>query len=217
MPSSEVVTLIYQELLKVAGGATVVLAGLSVFLSKVWSERIARRDGEERDRRIAELKAQLDQQGSLLKARLDASVQKTVHVSKVQFEHEYAIYKEAWEQLVALRHATTSLRPVMDRVDPNESREERMLKRAKVFAEAHNAFLDVVERNKPFYPEAIYEALSAVRKRCHHELIDFEYVERPSTDYFKEAMKSQDEILALIDAACTAIRERISKVSTREA
>ena len=92
-----------------------------------------------------------------------------------------------------------------------------MLKRAKVFAEAHNAFLDVVERNKPFYPEAIYEALSAVRKRCHHELIDFEYVERPSTDYFKEAMKSQDEILALIDAACTAIRERISKVSTREA
>jgi hypothetical protein len=217
MPQSEVIALIYQELLKVVGGAVVILAGLSVFLSKVWSERIARREGEEQDRRIAELKAQLDQQNTLLKARLDASIQKTVHVGKVQFEHEYAIYKQAWEQLVSLKHATTSLRPVMDQVDPSESREDRMRRRAKAFAESHNAFLDVIEQSKPFYPNAIYEALSKVRERCHHELVDYEYVERPGSEYYKEAMKGREEIFSLIDGACAAIRERIAIVSTSAA
>jgi hypothetical protein len=153
----------------------------------------------------------------LLKARLDASVQKTVHVGKVQFEHEYEIYKQAWEQLVALRHATTGLRPVMDTIDPQESKEDRMRKRVRSFAEAHNAFLDVIERNKPFYPASIYDALSKVRERCREELIDYEYVERPNGEYYKEARESHEEIISLIDDACTSIRNRIAQVSTSEA
>ncbi|MBH2016811.1 MAG: hypothetical protein I8H88_10025 [Burkholderiales bacterium] len=215
MQDSEVVSLIYSELLKVAGGAAVVLAGLSVFLSKIWAERIARREGEERDKRITELKAQLDQQAVVLKLRMDAALQKTVHVSKLQFEHEYQIYKLAWEQLFSLRQATLSLRPVMDRFDLNESKEDRMRARMQAFTVPYNAFLDVIEKNKPFYPAAIYNALSEVREKCRHELIDYEYDERPKSEYYKEAMKNHEELLGLIEATCAAIRDRVTEVSTQ--
>lgn len=215
MLSQEVVSLIYQELLKVVGGAAVVLAGLSVFLSKVWSQRIARHEGEARDRRIAELKSQLDGQAAEMKAKLDVVVQRTVHVSKLQFEHEYEIYRAAWERLVSLRQATLSLRPTMDWIDSNETKEERMQKRIEAFREPHNTLLDVVEKNKPFYPPKIYDALSAVREKCRHELIDYEYVERPTSEYYKEARKNHEEILSLIEIACEAIRNRITEVQAQ--
>lgn len=215
MPTEDIVSLIYQELLKVAGGAAVVLAGLSVFLSKVWSERIARREGEARDRRITELKSQLDGQAAEIKAKLDVAVQRTVHVSKLQFEHEYEIYKAAWDRLFSLRQATLSLRPTMDRLDLNETKEDRMRKRVAAFTAPYNALLDLVEKNKPFYPPAIYEALSAVREKCRHELIDYEYVERPNLEYYKEARKNQEEILQLIEEACEAIRKRVTEVQAQ--
>lgn len=215
MPTQEIISLIYLELLKVAGGAAVLLAGLSAFLSKVWSERIARRDGEVRDRRIAELKAQLDGQATEMKAKLDVAVQRTVHVSKLQFEHEYEIYKAAWERLVSLRQATLSLRPAMDWIDANETKEERMQKRVAAFREPHNALLEVLETNKPFYPIAIYDALSAVREKCRRELINYEYIERPSSEYYEEAQKNHAEILSLIEVTCEAIRNRVTQVQAQ--
>lgn len=215
MSTPEVTSLIYQELIKIVGGATVLLAGLSIFLSKVWSERIASREGEERDRRITELKAQLDEQAAEMKAKLDVAVQRTVHVSKLQFEHEYGIYKAAWERLFSLRQATLSLRPTMDWVDLSETKEQRMQKRMAAFKEPYNAFLDVVEKNKPFYPPAIHEAMSAVRERCRHELIDYEYVERPGNEYYREAQKNHEEIIQLIEAACAAIRNRVTEVQAQ--
>lgn len=214
MPPNEVIALIYQELIKVAGGATVLLAALSIFLSKVWSERIARREGEDRDRRISELKSKIDAQAAELKAKLDATVQRTVHVSKLQFEHEYEIYKSAWERLFALRQATLSLRPTLDRYDPKETKEERMQRRMNAFAEPYNAFLDIVEKNKPFYPAAIYGSLSAVLEKCHHELIDYEFVERPSSEYYKEARRNHEVIVQVIENSCNAIRDRIADVQT---
>lgn len=215
MSPSEVVSLIYQELIKVVGGATVVLAALSIFMSKVWSERIARREGEQRDRRLTEWKAQLDKQATEMKAKLDVAVQRTVHVSKLQFDHEYGIYKAAWEHLFSLRQATLSLRPMMDRVDSNETKEQRMQKRTAAFGEPYNAFLDVVEKNKPFYPPSIYKALSAVREKCRHELINYEYVERPRIEYYKEAQKNHEEIIQLIEGACDSIRNRVTEVQTQ--
>lgn len=150
-----------------------------------------------------------------MKAKLDVAVQRTVHVSKLQFEHEYEIYKAAWERLFALRQATLRLRPTMDWIDPNETKEQRMQKRMAAFREPYNEFLDIVEKNKPFYPPTIYEALSAVREKCHHELIDYEYVDRPGSEYYKEARTNHDEIIQLIEGACECIRNRVTQVQTQ--
>lgn len=212
MNQSDVVAIVYAELLKVAGGAAVIIAALLAFLGKVWIDRIASREAERRDAKLAELRAQFEQRGNELKAQLDIAVQRTVHVDKLQFEHEYEIYRNAWERLFALRQATMSLRPMMDQVHLNETKEERMRQRIGEFRVQHNLFLEIVEMNKPFYPEKVYTALANVREKCREEVINYEYTERSHKEYWSEARNNQDEILALINAACEAIRTRVSEV-----
>lgn len=215
MNHAEIVALIYEELLKVAGGATVVIAGLSGFLGKVWIDRVAKKEARKREAELTKLRSELEQQGKELQAQLDVSVQRIVHVDKVQFEHEYEIYRKAWESLFDLRQATLSLRPMLDHVERNESKEERMHKRIGQFSKPHNKFLQVVEMNKPFYPEAVYSALGKVREKCREELISYQYTERGHREYWEEASKNQEEILVFINSACEAIRTRISEVRVR--
>lgn len=50
MDHTTIVTIVYQELLKVIGGATVVIAALSAFLGHVWANRIAAREARVRVR-----------------------------------------------------------------------------------------------------------------------------------------------------------------------
>lgn len=212
MSQTEVITIIYQELLKVAGGATLLLAALSAFLGKVWIGRIANREAQMREAAIAELKAQFDKEAAELKSRLDVATQRTVLVDKVRFEHEYEIYKKAWELLFALQRATLQLRPTLDHIDLSESKEERMQRRIGNVIKPYDEFSLHIETAKPFYPEDVYSALTAVRNRCHDEIIDYEFVERPQKEYWEEARKSQEEIVALINQSCEAIRNRIAEV-----
>ena len=63
MITSDIIAIVYPELLKVVGGVTVILAALFAFLGKTWLERISRKENELRDTKIAELNAQLVRQG----------------------------------------------------------------------------------------------------------------------------------------------------------
>jgi hypothetical protein len=87
-----------------------------------------------------------------------------------------------------------------------------MRKRIGNVREPYNDFSALVETNKPFYPEKVYAALVAVRNKCHEEVIDCEFIERSHKEYWSEARKNQEEILALIDKCCEAIRVRIAEV-----
>ena len=208
----EVTTIVYAELLKVVGGAAVVIAALSAFLGRIWAERIARREAHVLDEKLAAMKAAFEREHSELKAHLDVSGQRRILVDRVQFEHEYEIYKQAWAALFALKQVTLQLRPMLDHIDPSESREDRMKRRIGDFVKPFNSYLEIVEVNKPFYPESVYVALADVREKCREEVIDFEYVDRPHKDYWAEARKNQKEILDSIERACLAIRTRISEV-----
>ena len=89
-----------------------------------------------------------------------------------------------------------------------------MRNRIRAFAESYNKFLDVIETNKPFYPDVIYKSLADVREKCRREQILYQYIERPTHEYYEEAMINHEEILTLIDTACIAIRNRIFEVRT---
>lgn len=212
MNETEVVAVVYSELLKVAGGIVVVLGALSAFLGRVWINRIANLETQAREEKLAELRSVFEKQNAELKAKLDVGLQRTVFIDKLQFEHEYTIYKQAWESLVVLRQATLRLRPTFDSTDPNESKEERMKRRKGAFVEPFNACRDAIEKSKPFYSENVYAALSEVLTQCHIEVIDFEYTERPNKEYWAEARKNHESILKAIDAACQSIRTRIMEV-----
>lgn len=223
MNTADVAQIVYQELLKVAGGAAIVLAALSAFLGKIWIARIANRESQRRetevaqlrsqlDRQSTELKAQLDRQGAELKAQLDVSVQRTVFVDKLQFEHEYSIYKQAWKRLFALQQTTLAIRPTFDRIDPNESKEERIRRRLGSVAAPYNEFSKLVECNRPFFPEKVYGTLVAVRNKCLDEIDDSESTDAPQKEYWAEARKNHSEIIDLINQACEAIRTRVAEV-----
>jgi hypothetical protein len=212
MDHAEVVAVVYGELLKVAGGAIVLLGALSAFLGRVWINRIANREAQVRDEKLAEVRASFERHNTELKARLDAAVQRTVFVDKLQFEHEYEIYKQAWGCLFSLQQATLQLRPTFDMVDVAESREDRMKRRMGKFVAPYNAYLEVIEKNKPFYPLGVYAALAEVREKCRIEVIDCEYIERPHKEYWAEARKNQQDIVGAIENACDAIRNRVAEV-----
>lgn len=164
------------------------------------------------ERRSSELKAQLDRQSAELKAQLDVSVQRTVFVDKLQFEHEYTIYKQAWERLFALQQVTLAIRPTLDRIDLAESKEDRVRRRLGSVAGPYNDFSNLIENNRPFFPEKVYEALVSVRNKCLDEISDSEFTDSPHKEYWAEARKNHSEIIDLINQACETIRSRIAEV-----
>ncbi|WP_372177739.1 hypothetical protein ACCQ23_00660 [Xanthomonas axonopodis pv. phyllanthi] len=190
-----------QEVILALGGYTVVLGGLFAFLGRVWLLRIVEKEK-------FELQRQLDETNRKLQAELD----RDLHVSKTQFDAEFANYKSIWACLVDFRASTLQLRPMLDFIDPNESKEDRLKRRLTTFQSNFNTLRDQVEKNKPFYAQSVYDKLSEVIRQCHSEAIDAEYQERPSREYWKEADKNRKEIASAIDETCESIRTRVSSV-----
>jgi hypothetical protein len=199
---------VYEELLQILGGITLVLAALFGFISKVWLSKII-------EAQKLEMKAKLttfEQELKKTNKKFEAELQKSIAISQIQFEKEYLIYGEIWEALVSLKIATDSLRPIMDYVAPEQSEDEIKQKRMKNFIDPFNSFSLLLQKHKPFYPISVYEALSNVRTKCHHESVDFEVGKKNDRDYYKEAVANSREISSLIDDACTSIQERLESV-----
>jgi hypothetical protein len=198
----------FNQIMTLLGGITVVLAALFGFIGKIWLSRIIEKEKNKLQTKILKIQNDL----SVTNRKLEAELQRSVHVDKTQFDHEFKIYKEVWAALVDLRTATQRLRPTLDYVDPKQPKEELMRERIAAFAEPFNGYLDIIEKNKPFYSEKVYEALYEILKQCHGERVDYEYTERNQAEYFQEARANHEKMVQAIDEACEKIRERINEV-----
>lgn len=160
--------------------------------------------------RLEKFKSDLSETNAKLKAALDRSV----HVSKAQFDKEFSIYQQIWLVLVTLRAKTLSLRPLMDYHDPSETEDERIERRLKAFGEAFHAFRDVMEHNKPFYSIHVYDSLMEIFDLCHTESIEYKYKEPGwSKEYWESSRENNKKIVDVIDMCCELIRQRISSFS----
>jgi hypothetical protein len=74
----------------------------------------------------------------LIVARFKATIENRQHFSRVRYEHEIEIYREAWK--------------VVHQFNFSESQEVLLTSRIQLF--------DVIEKNKPFYSDKIWSALS---------------------------------------------------------
>lgn len=182
-------------ILGILGGTSAVVTGLFAYFGNL---------------RLEKFKADLAETNAKLKAALESSV----HVSKAQFDKEFAIYQTIWVLLVALRARTLSLRPALDHVDPKEPEEERMQRRLKSFGDAFFTFRNAMEENRPFYAQKVYEALCEIFDLCHTESIEYQYKEPGwSKDYWEKSRENNQKIVSVIDSCCELIRERISSLS----
>lgn len=176
------------------GGTAVIVGGLAAWLGKVWFERIANREREAREKAVATLRAELEGKNAEIKSRLDAELQRTMLVDKVQFEHEYEVYKRVWQTLFSLEKVTLKLRPKLDQFDPGESEDDRKNRRLKDFAEAFGEYQDVIEETKPFYAPDVYSALSKVRSLCYRERVSYECGDRFDREYWDKATQNEEAI-----------------------
>lgn len=199
---------IIKQVLLVAGGASFVISGLATILGKIWVGRILSREKAAHDAGLKKLQAQLEATNQLLKSELD----KGLHIHKVQFEKEFKIYEELWSKLVELRKAALSLRPVFDRVDPDESESERKSKRLTRFGDAIADFIDVTDKNRPFYSEEVFRSMEMLWKLTHSEAVEYQHLDPYGDTYWDSAQKNRDAILSEIEACCKQIRQRIGSV-----
>ena len=134
------------QLIAAFGGYAVVLTGLFAIVGKIWVSRII-----ERER--SSLQRQLDETNRRLQSKLD----RDLHIGKSQFDMELGNYKSIWACLVDLRAATLAIRPVMDFHDPNESKEDRQMRRMSKVRGAFGLVQEKVEKRKKLYAKDVYE------------------------------------------------------------
>ena len=125
---------------------TPIVVILAAGLGKVWANRILEKD-----------RAKYQAQIQTLLADLRVRDDKELLVHRLQFEKEFAIYQELWRDARSLALACQGFHD--EQQGPAKPKDE-------LFAElrgAHNAFLETVRSNEPFYAIAVYDAAEALR------------------------------------------------------
>ncbi|UUA72102.1 hypothetical protein [Cellvibrio sp. QJXJ] len=155
----------------------------------------------------------LDHARQLEAARAELSSQINTH--GFRYEKEYDVLSELSALLVDVRDASLSLRPAMDFIDPNKSKEEIKRERLGRFYEALRALYLVREKKRPFYPKNIYEAIRTIEKESRSESIQYQYKDpmdnKNYIEYWEQAEKNQETITKLAETAMSNIRDRVTK------
>ena len=151
------------------GGVAAVLIGLTAFIGKIWIDKTILSYKEASDKKIHKLQSELQATSQKLQTELD----KSLHTHKIQFEKEFVIYTEVWEQLVLVKKKVLALRPALDMVSPNETPEDKNKRRLQELSEVYNPFYELVEKYRPFYPQDVYESLMDLIFQIRDESVDF--------------------------------------------
>jgi|SRR2546422_246213 len=145
--------------------------------------------------------------------RLRTDLARGVNMHKARYETELQTYKEIWEKLVPVERATLNLRPtkVFGAV-PSGSVEDHNRELLNKFADAFNPFADLVYKTRPFYPESVYQQLTALMKLVYGEAQEFRLFDPKRTpDYWDKALQNADGIIAQINTICDTIRSRLTE------
>ena len=168
-------------------------------------------DVEEITNKIENIK--LDYAQQLEAARAELSSQINTH--GFRYEKEYEVLNELTSHLVDVRNAALNLRPMLDFVDPNKSKDEIKNERLQVFYEARRELFFIREKKRPFYTDEIYQTVLDIDKAAHSESIDYEYGDPfqgdEFRDYWDKAKESQEELVNKTNLAMEKIRERVNK------
>ena len=197
-------------LVNLLGGVSIILTALIGFIGKLYFERFKSRQ----DALNKQLQASIDAANSALKSKHERSV----YVTKSQFDKEFSCYSSIWGAAFELKECVMELRPVLDFTDENEPFEIRKERRLLKFKEAFNAFVVHSESNKPFLPLEVYEKIEKFRIECRKESILYQYGDPkgPIEEYWEVAEKNRKIINDLLDEVCELIRKRLHALSVIE-
>ncbi|ELY4673573.1 hypothetical protein SM021_004233 [Cronobacter muytjensii] len=191
------------DFLNILGGISFITVSVVGYLGKLYFERYKRKQ----DEKIKNLQSRLD----LTNAEFKSQFEKINHVSKSQFDKEFAIYHEIWACIFGVANSVSKLRPVLDRYAPDESREVRRERRLKTFYDNYNPLVVAMESNRPFYFEDVYKLVCEYRDLCRKEALEYQHED--DYPHPKKYWESHQENMRLIkdcmEKCSEAIRDRI--------
>jgi hypothetical protein len=100
------------------------------------------------------------------KQMLQAEIEKTILVTKVQFETEFEAFKRVFARLAEIRPRLSGLRPTVSIVpanDTDEAKRKRLFDRIAEVKELYNNLATDSENFSPFYPAEIYAEIAKCR------------------------------------------------------
>ena len=187
-------------IVSLGGGAAIVIAAAS-WLAKVWAQRIL---AEDRERFRAETEKVLE--------GVRGEREKGVFVHRVQFETEFAAYRQIWRDLSAAVTAALRLRPMMDFVPKDKKNEEIKQERLETFDTDYQRFVESVRENKPFVTAELDEPLSETIRILHTEAIEYAHLTESKSggkDYWESQQENAKKIQDQAETVCAKIRERV--------
>lgn len=196
-------------------GSILIAFLLGSFLPKYYSKKgenlATKEDISEITDKIESVKHEYSNNLESVKAELSAKL----NAHGFRYENEYNILSELTGFLVDVRDASIALRPVMDFKDPSKTDSEIKAERLQRLIDARRLLYFAREKNRPFYPDDIYQSILAIDKTVHTESVKYQR-QNPFDDgmflrYWEEAERNQSEIVASAEAAMEKIRVRVIK------
>jgi hypothetical protein len=180
---------------------------LPAYLTEKAKNRAQKEDIEDLTRKVESIKSEFTAEVEHLRA----SLERTTHASKLQFDAEFAIYREIWGKLDILRQMFFALHPSVSTVVPPEEDRARMERRIAAYGSAFKEFRDSVHRSQPFYGQAVYDALQGVLEVCIDMALDSQ--DSLAANPWKIAAQNREKLLTSVDVTCNAIRGRFETLT----
>lgn len=164
-------------------GATVIF-GLSKWLGGVWSNRILEGERQKNRKELETIKMEFQKEIEDLKHNFQIEINKlnsinetATYITKAQYDKEFLIYQELWEELHKCIIYTKNLYPISENVPVGEEELEKYnRKKHSDFVEAFNNYSMTIDKYAPFYKEDFYNEFVKIRNDCSEmEVIFREY------------------------------------------
>jgi hypothetical protein len=158
----EIFKIVSAVLISIGGGGAIVFA-LSSWLGKVWANRILEKEKKEHQLEIENYKSQL----SISLNKINSINERTLHISKVQYDKEFDIYQDIWEKLHDCIVDTLNLYPIFENVPTNDGEKEQWAKKKyDNFIKKYNLYSRTIDKYAPFYRYDFYENFISIRNNC---------------------------------------------------
>ncbi len=198
------------------GGITVIATSVSTWLSNIWAKKLLEKDRQKYRSELEGLKSAYE----LANTRLQAELDKRIHIHRVQFETEFKALSDIWAKVTALRGTMATLRPQFDIIREGETTEQRLQQRLTPFRNALYEFKQAMFSTSPFYPRNIYDELlntllpAATLEET--ELLTTPPQMMAGRDWAEDAKRNMSQVMKSAERVSEMIREHIAKLSVYE-
>jgi len=219
MSASEVFQLAGAILFSVGGAGGLIIA-FSSWVGRVWADRMLDQVRAKYARALEEIRLKYTEalaraNGELEAAnrKVQAELDRTIHVYRVQFEMEFQALTDIWKAVLTLRSQIADLRPSMDVRGSDEKMGSKLQERFTTFHEALWALQHAVDNQGPFYAEAVFAEVDKLLQIGKREELELRTEEPFTPTWYHGGEKNKNEFDEQADVVAKVMRNRIAQLT----